>query len=147
MSGLRAGDAIGIVDQAVTSATYNVSLNKLAVVGSDGSQYNLAFSGGAYQQGDFSVVGGVVDITCYVAGTRILTNCGEVSVEDLAVGDLVVTISGASVPIEWIWLPPSRLLSSSQAAQSLAGPRCHRSLWRGYAETRSIPVARSCRVR
>lgn len=39
---------------------------------------------------------------CYVTGTRILTTRGEVAVEDLAVGDLAVTVSGAQRPIRWI---------------------------------------------
>ncbi|HVC63555.1 MAG TPA: Hint domain-containing protein [Acetobacteraceae bacterium] len=42
---------------------------------------------------------------CYVAGTRILTVHGEVAVEDLAEGDMVVTLSGDTRllrPVTWI---------------------------------------------
>jgi len=39
---------------------------------------------------------------CYAAGTRILTECGEVAVEALRVGDLAVTASGALRPIRWL---------------------------------------------
>jgi hypothetical protein len=39
---------------------------------------------------------------CYVTGTRVLTTLGEVAVEDLAVGDLVVTAAGEARPITWI---------------------------------------------
>ena len=39
---------------------------------------------------------------CFCRGTLILTGRGEVPVEDLTVGDNVVTVSGALSPIRWI---------------------------------------------
>ena len=39
---------------------------------------------------------------CFGSGTLIRTSCGDVAVEDLRVGDLAVTASGALRPITWI---------------------------------------------
>ncbi len=41
-------------------------------------------------------------VACYCRGTMILTTRGEVAVEDLAIGDVVVTAGGASEPVRWI---------------------------------------------
>lgn len=40
--------------------------------------------------------------TCFAEGTGIATPEGECAVEDLKIGDLVVTAAGASVPVRWI---------------------------------------------
>jgi hypothetical protein len=44
----------------------------------------------------------VIDELCYLRGTRILTPTGEAFIEDLAIGDLVVTRFSGLQPIKWI---------------------------------------------
>ena len=56
-------------------------------------------------QGDlFGADGGTIEefVPCYCPGTRILTDLGEIAVERLAIGDCVVTPSGALETIRWI---------------------------------------------
>jgi Hint domain/Right handed beta helix region len=43
-----------------------------------------------------------IDTACYARGTMIRTDRGEVSIEELSIGDRVVTHSGKHKPIKWI---------------------------------------------
>jgi hypothetical protein len=49
--------------------------------------------------GDGSVT---IAAVCYVAGTRLLTDRGEAAIENLAVGDRLVTASGKDRPVRWL---------------------------------------------
>jgi hypothetical protein len=75
-------------------------------------QTPTSFDSGSFQdvnsgQSEFSVVApetitSTNTTACYVTGTLIRTIRGDIAVENLAVGDIVVTASGKERPIKWI---------------------------------------------
>ena len=71
-----------------------------------GNLFGTTSAGGANNQGtlfELSNVGFVTEaVACYCRGTLILTERGEVPVEDLAIGDKVMTATRAPRPIKWI---------------------------------------------
>ena len=66
-------------------------------------------------------------ITCFCAGTLIATPLGETPVQDLRIGDLILTACGRPVPVKWIgrqtvstrFGPAERLMPVRFAAGSL----------------------------
>ncbi len=62
-------------------------------------------------------------IPCFVAGTRILTPCGEVAVEALAVGDTVVTVrEGGPATARIVWVGSRTLDAARHADPALVRP-------------------------
>ena len=114
IAGFVQGDVIDLADVSYASATiqsYTPGTNQLQV--GDGTHTaDLSFAAGApglpgtLVLGNDSNGGTVVEsVACYGRGTRILTVRGEVAVENLRVGDLVVTFldAGATLkPVKWL---------------------------------------------
>jgi hypothetical protein len=105
ISGFTNGDLIDLASLGYSgTATPTVSGNTvtvtegsitetLVIAGASNDAFLLASDGNG---------GTDVQIACYCPGTLILTDRGEVPVEQLAIGDLVTTITGHNEPIRWI---------------------------------------------
>lgn len=102
------GDAIELTAIDNVTSTDLVNGDTLEISLSSGGPIDLAMSGNF--AGEFfhhALVGSDTLITednvpCYLAGTLIMTDRGEVAVETLTAGDRAITLSGAARPIKWI---------------------------------------------
>ena len=127
LNGFVAGDTIALAGDTVTSAMLDGTT--LAITLDSGSVLDYALTApnpGAkvlivpYGGGtDIELVGG--NAPCYAAGTCILTTRGEVAVEDLVIGDEVVTpLNRPSRPV--VWLGRRRVHCDRHPDRSLADP-------------------------
>lgn len=102
------GTAVSAGSTVTLASGQQVTLNAdgtLTVTG-DGDVENVAFTytvgtGGGNGVSDVGIVT-INSIPCFVAGTMILTPSGEVPVEHLRPGDLVVTQDDGPQPLRWI---------------------------------------------
>ena len=137
---IGAGDTIELPGSTVTSVSFGA--NTLTIVTDLGT---TTFSNVTYRSAaaGFSSGGGAgagmeavtlqASPACFVRGTRILTDRGEVAVEDLTIGDGLVTVSGRVRPLRWIG-------TRSYAGRFLAGnPDLHAVLIRAGALGDRVP--------
>ena len=118
ITGFAPGDVIDLVNIAngtvtTTADAANPSNTDVKITGTNGVSETFVFVGAApaglttaADPGTAPTVnkaGGTdLIVTCYVSGTQIRTVRGDVPVEHLAIGDRVVTSSGAHRPIRWL---------------------------------------------
>jgi len=116
LEGLSAGDVLELPGTGVSAVTFvgNSGLD-ITTTGTGGGSFdftNVTYSGNVIgYTASFDSNTGLEAITfndeppCYCRGTRILTARGEVPVEQLRTGDLVVTFTGEGAPLKPItWI-------------------------------------------
>ena len=112
VDGFVAGDTLDFPQLSFirTGSGYDAATRELTVVTSNGTlTFHLggtipyvdgSFFPGADTSEGFQIT--TTTVACFVAGTRLLTVSGEVAVQTLAPGDLLVTLSGQARPLQWI---------------------------------------------
>ena len=131
IAGFRAGDAIGLGTTAITRAAYDATTGKIdlfngatmvsaitllasgtqnlatatysivpvSAVPPDGQGNNLPTTNSTRNQVYLETN---LAAPCYCPGTLIRTDRGDVAVEQLAIGDRLITLGGSAEPIKWI---------------------------------------------
>jgi len=102
ITGFGLHDGIDLTGFAASSDTF--AANALTL--SNGTTNEILDLSSSYLSPNFMLGpdgsgGTVIDVTCFCAGTRILTPQGEVPVENLKPGDLVITAGAIIRPIIW----------------------------------------------
>ncbi len=139
-------DLAGLATANITAASLDTTTDVVKVTTTGGS-FTLQLSG-SYLAGtlvdwitDSALTGSDLFLSsaaCYCRGTLILTDRGEVAVEELAIGDQVVTEAGWLRPIKWIgrrsyvgWLAAGnpKVLTICFKPGSLADRVPRRELW------------------
>jgi hypothetical protein len=109
--------------------SYNFDNGVLTVVNANGQGYQFKLPG-PFTNGDFTFTGDgdygtdiTTDVQCFAAGTRILTPDGEVAVEELAVGDTVITVrEGGALTRRIVWTGCQRINLARQPEPALLRP-------------------------
>jgi glycosyltransferase involved in cell wall biosynthesis len=109
LSNFGPGDAIVLTEIPYDPAgTAILAGDEVLQVTENGTLYDLQLSGdftGEYFQLSADGAGSEITVDgtpCYCRGTLILTETGEIAVEELKIGDRLITHSGQARPIRWI---------------------------------------------
>jgi hypothetical protein len=110
VSDFAKGDKIEVAGSGLTDTlSFNATTDVLTVKSGNGTTLEQIQLSGAYSAGDFKLtqtnsdnLDTITTAACFMRGSRLLTDDGYVAIEELRVGDHVVTRSGATRAITWI---------------------------------------------
>ncbi len=104
INGFNFGDTISLTGFSVATTLF-LSPGEIGFANGHVDEYlTIAVQNTAEYRITASSLGTVITLQapCFAAGTRILTGRGNVPVQDLSVGDTVITLAGKDKPIIWI---------------------------------------------
>lgn len=97
------------------SSTSTAGVQQIVVAASNGGSFTFDVSGTSLTNGTYTTANGPLRLAadasggtdiyaapCFLRGTRIATPGGEVPVESIEIGDLVLTASGQARPVQWV---------------------------------------------
>jgi len=114
IASLQPGDSFDLSfmsfsDSGIATIVSNGTVSQQLQIVENGSTFTIAldpnqdFSGDVFHLGTDSGSGTLItEAACFCRGTLIRTATGEMPVEELRIGDTVVTLSGKARPIRWI---------------------------------------------
>lgn len=92
-----------VVANGLVVGAYIGNVGGTSPVYADGGGDFFFYSNTFFQPGSSVTVNtGDPTTVCFAAGTQISTTTGDVRVEDLTIGSLVMTADGRAVPVKWI---------------------------------------------
>ncbi len=124
--GTGAGDETTVIDfdgKDVQNASFNNATDTLTVnfVGGGSASFDTDDLAGAFANWDHATDRVfLTDTVCYAAGTRVLTARGDVTVDDIRVGDQVIVLDGDTrsvLPVKWVGVREVNLAAHADRLQ------------------------------
>ena len=143
IGGLGVGDVIEVKGETIAAGKIVGTTLTLDLVG--GGTQSFAAAPGQSGVTFFATPSGGLQVACFAAGTRILTDRGAVPVEELREGDAVASALGSIRRIRWIG---HRDIDCARhpRPREVAGERARRRVRPGHAAHGPAAVARSRRA-
>jgi fibronectin-binding autotransporter adhesin len=102
ITGFTGRDKIDFISFAATPGVIALTDTDVLTIGDLSLTFTSADTGELFIIASDGSGGTDLTVACFLAGTHISTPGGEVAVESLKAGELVLTADGQSVPIRWI---------------------------------------------